>query len=481
MDFKKLGKVLGIPLAGGFALGILLWPFGLLDPFGHTYESLTTFSNFPISVRVLFSGDMVMSNQIPFEYLFTWIIYTIPLAFIVGLVLFIISLKTSVKRAPLFMLLCNVFAFLFPLFYVLYKDSPLYDGWRHFNFVYAAGIPIVAMGFENVVLWVKKKNWKAWIIPAALGLLMLEPAIHIVRNYEYPYVYFNPIIGGMEGAFGNFELDYWGISSRQAVEELEDRGILKYPMDSSITLVSNFSYGTRIWLDDRYRDSVKMRFSRYRERYDDDWDYAIYVSRFMDGSHMKAIDWPGSNRVIETIDVNNTPITAIYQRKRNYAFEARKAMRSGNVQKALELFNKEIAFDPKNELAYNFIGQIYMDQRNFNKAIEFFLKAKEYAPDKQQVNINLALAYANTNQVPKANNLLLQMVEKDGQNFLAYYYLALIAFNSNNASIAARYIEDSIEARPNFRQAYVLGSQIYRSLGDNARASYFESIANQLK
>lgn len=481
LDFTKLGKAFVLPIVAGFALGILLWPFGLLSPFAHTYESISTFANFPVSIRVLFSGEMVMSTDIPFRYLFTWIIYTIPPAFFLGLVVFLLTLNISIKKSPTFLLLCTLFTFLFPLFYVLYKDSPLYDGWRQFNFVYVAAVPIAAVAWESLAHWMQQKNWKPWITIGIVGLLLLEPAIHIARNFSYPYVYFNPFVGGEDAAFGEFELDYWGISTRQAIEALEEEGILKAPMDSSITIASNFSYSTRVWLKNEYKDSVTVRFSRYRERYDMDWDYAIYVSRFMDGTHMQAIKWPGSNRVVKTLDVNNTPITAIYKKTHNYAFEAQKAMNSGNVQKAIELFNREIAFDPKNEIAYNYLGQIYMNQGNLQQAIRYFEQARSMAPDDQQVNVNLALAYANTDQVPKANNILLEMVEKDERNYIAYYYLALISSNTNDVSIAARYIEKSIQANPGFRQAYVLASSIYRKMGDNARASYFENIANQLK
>jgi len=477
---KTIGLNLGIPLLGGFAIGILLWPYGLLNPIQHTIESLTTFSNFPVAIRVLFAGDMVMSTEIPLQYLINWMGLTVPLFFFVGLILLIIRLRSVLKLSSPFLILASAFVFIFPLFYVLYKDSPLYDGWRHFNFAYASSIPLVAIGIERGWEWVDRKWNKKWIFPLILLLLVAEPAVHIARNISYPYVYFNPIAGGVSGAFGNYELDYWGISTRQAIEALEDMEILHAGIDS-ITIATNFGYGIKNWYDSSYKNKVTHKYSRYRERYNKKWDYAIYVSRFMDGAHMKAIDWPGSVRVIKTIDVNGVPIAAIYKRGEPFIFDGIQAMRAGRSQEAVSLLKREIEYDPKNEMAYNALGSIYLNQSNFAEAIPYLNKAIQFDPDNQQNTVNLALAFANTGRMSQAQLLLQEMVEDNPSSFLGYYYLALFEMNANKHSSAARYIEQCIKARPNFRQAYLLGAQIYQKIGDQARAQYFTNIANQLK
>lgn len=478
---KALAMNVGIPLVGGFSLGILLWPYGLLNPIQHTIESLTTFSNFPVAIRVLFAGDMVMSTEIPLQYLINWMGLTVPLFFFVGILILLLKLKNIFELSSPFLVLASAFVFVFPLFYVLYKDSPLYDGWRHFNFAYASSIPLVALGFERGWAWVDSKWHKKWLFPLIVMLLVAEPAIHIARNISYPYVYFNPIAGGVSGAFGNYELDYWGISTRQAVEFLEQEGILSENMKEGLKLRTNFSYSTRNWLDESYRDKVSLKFSRYRERYSEDWDYAIYVSRFMDGAHMRAIDWPGSTRVIKQITVNGVPIAAVYEKGEPYAFEGMKAMRAGQIDKAISLFRQEIEYDPKNEIAYNALGSIYLNQSNFQEAMPFLEKALELDPDNQQNSVNMALALANSGRLVQAQNLLQDMVDEDPSNYLGYYYLALFAINANQNSSAARYIEQCVQSRPNFKQAYLLGAQIYQKIGDQARAQYFNNIANQLR
>jgi Tfp pilus assembly protein PilF len=475
----KIWPAFVTPILGGFVLGVLFWPYGLLSPIAHTVESLTTFTEFPISVNVLFRGNMIWSSDIPFEYLFVWIGSTIPISFLLGILLFLICSVYIFKKGPTFLVLCNIFVVLFPLFYVVYKDSPLYDGWRHFNFIYVAAVPLIALAWDVFGQWMNRQ-WKGQYLAYSLFfLLSLEPAYHIATNFSIPYVYFNPIVGGTAGAFGEFEMDYWGISTKNAVEAMEDRGILHKDMDEEIVLGVNFSYGVRHWLDPEYADHVKLKYTRYRERYNSDWDYAIFVGRFMDGAHMKAIDWPGSVRVVESIKVNDEPVCAIFARGEEFAFNGIQAFRAGKNELAKELLQKEINYDPKNELAYFTLGEVYFQEGQYKKAISYFEESLQLNPHSQQLIMRLAVTYLNEGQVDKAERLLQENVQRNRKDYASYYYLALIHAQTQRLNTAADYIEKSIDANPNFREAYGLGAQIYKGLGDNSKASYYETLSKQ--
>lgn len=476
---KAVLPIAAIPLFGGFALGVLFWPYGLLSPISHTIESLTTFSSFPISVKVLFDGNMIWSSAIPYRYLFIWILYTVPLAFLIGIALFVVFALKKLKQAPVFLLLCNLFVVLFPLFYVVYKDSPLYDGWRHFNFVYVAAVPLASYGWEQLTsVWDRRSSYIKLIPIGLFFAFSIEPCWHILRNISFPYVYFNPIAGGAEGAFGNFEMDYWGLSTRRAVEAMEDEGILHADMDEMILGV-NFSYGVRHWLHPDYADKVKLKYVRYRERYQSNWDYSIFVGRFMDGAHIKAIDWPGSVRAIETIDVNGVPVSAIYEKGANYAYEGIEAVRNQNYDRAIQLLQEEINYDPVNELAYLFLAEAYAAKGQQQEAIQYYEKAVELNPHDRQVITNLATSHMNLGQWEDAEQYLLEHVERNPRDYVGFYYLAIIHAKTNQLQTAAEYIEKSISVNPNFREAYQLGSQIYGALGNKSKASYYQSLANQ--
>src|SRR5262249_8718554 len=52
---------------------------------------------------------------------------------------------------------------------------------------------------------------------------LLSPLVEIVRLHPYEYTHFNHIAGGVRGARERYMLDYWGLSFKQASQELLDR------------------------------------------------------------------------------------------------------------------------------------------------------------------------------------------------------------------------------------------------------------------
>jgi hypothetical protein len=50
----------------------------------------------------------------------------------------------------------------------------------------------------------------------ALAVGLVEPALFCLRNHPNEVVYFNALAGGPRGAFGRFDLDYWGNCVYQA-------------------------------------------------------------------------------------------------------------------------------------------------------------------------------------------------------------------------------------------------------------------------
>jgi hypothetical protein len=54
---------------------------------------------------------------------------------------------------------------------------------------------------------------------------MVLVGLHMIRLHPFEYVYFNELVGGLKGAAGGFETDYWGASMKEAVEWLRQNEI----------------------------------------------------------------------------------------------------------------------------------------------------------------------------------------------------------------------------------------------------------------
>jgi hypothetical protein len=108
---------------------------------------------------------------------------------------------------------------------VIVLHPTLYDGWRHFYFVYPAWLLLVLREVNEIRLFMKSLHqpWQAvtrWVSTAVLVLSLGSTFSFMVRNHPHQNLFFSSLIGGIRGADGQFELDYWGPSYKQAIEKV---------------------------------------------------------------------------------------------------------------------------------------------------------------------------------------------------------------------------------------------------------------------
>ncbi len=152
--FQLLIYGLIVCLIGYFA-GLILWPFALKSPINNTLEAFDAMSKFAISLRQLFEGSMQWSDVLPWYYTPKYILMTIPVAVIIGMVVYpFIGGWRKENRFTTFMI---YFAFIFPIFWIVYSNANVYGGWRHAIFAYPPMVVAAGLGFNALIEWAEKK------------------------------------------------------------------------------------------------------------------------------------------------------------------------------------------------------------------------------------------------------------------------------------------------------------------------------------
>ncbi|MEM0991488.1 MAG: hypothetical protein AAGI49_00560, partial [Bacteroidota bacterium] len=336
---------------GGLLVGMLFWPYGLLDPIAHTKEAIGGFSKFAYGIRMLFDSKMIMGTEAPPEYLPTWMLNTIPLFSLLGVLLFAAFAKSIFERYTPFFLFIAIFTFLFPVVYVIARGSTLYDGWRHLIFAYPPMVVLAATAWNTILYKFESKKAVLYGTLAIMGITILESAAFIVRNPQFPYVYFNPIAGGIQGAFGDYETDYWGVSVKQGLDWMEAEGIIGQDMTDTVTIASNFSDALEKYVRKHYDRRVRSLYVRFRQRHDKDWDYGLFASRFVPSSFLKSGNWPPKSKTVHTIDANGVPILAIMKNEDDNAYLGTQAAKKQDWATAIPLLEQEVQQYPDNEIA----------------------------------------------------------------------------------------------------------------------------------
>ncbi len=215
--FRKYGKQAILPLSIYAVIAIismyLTWPYLWPNPPGHFIESILVMSQYPWNGQVLFNGAYYASTELPWSYLpvlfgiqFTEPVWVLTL---LGLAAAVTGSREKRELVALF-----VVWFILPLIGFIVTRSPLYDNFRQIFFI----VPPVFLLAGVILEKIKDAKWRDLIFIICL----LPGIVNTLRLHPYEYAYYNQFIGGMNGAFRNFELDYWGTSYREAAEYLNE-------------------------------------------------------------------------------------------------------------------------------------------------------------------------------------------------------------------------------------------------------------------
>ena len=299
---KLIIRLILISLAG-YALGLVCWPFGHSSPIAHILETQAVMSHFFTPIPMLFDGERIMSDEVPWSYIPRFISITAPLLFLIGIVGFVATFIFSRKNYNWFFVLILIFASLFPWIYAVKKGSALYDGWRHFLFIYPTLVVLAAL-FWNWLIQILKGNLK-WLPVTAFAVLLFLPLKFIAKNHPNEYLYFNEYFGGIQNAYSNYETDFWMNSAKPTFKWLVENEKLHDRKDSfaiRTNCVDPISYyaaefnnsGKPVHYDLKNGDvqhntelkqnkTMFVGFVSFKNRnYMNDWEYGIFYTRFIE-------------------------------------------------------------------------------------------------------------------------------------------------------------------------------------------------------
>jgi hypothetical protein len=209
------------------------WPWAQVSPLMHPLEAITAASRFAWDGEMLFRGAMVRSTHLPAGYLPTWFAVTIPELHVLMLAAGALALGSSMIAMVGRKLsgpestegvaiesgggLVVVATIAGPLIGVWWQQPVLYDGLRHFLFLFPSLAVLAGVGWSAFIDATIFPVWSRQLLTAATVLALLLVVHDIVALHPYQYVYFNRLSGGLQSAVGRYETDYWGASYKEGL------------------------------------------------------------------------------------------------------------------------------------------------------------------------------------------------------------------------------------------------------------------------
>lgn len=473
-EFYKFGKylnpvlkifgVLILIFCCSYILAILLWPFALQRPFGNVIYSLEKFTYFSVGLRTIFDGEQMMSNMLPWKYAPEYLCIGMPLVTVLGFFgygVYAFFRKKEFSLIAYFLF----FAAIFPVFWVVYKNSNLYGGIRHLLFVMPPMV-VIAGRFWSCSIANSRKYLKTGLVVIFVGLLSL-PVIHTIKNHPNQYVYFNETIGGLKGAYGNFETDYYFNSLKESTEWFRQNVLPDLPKDRKTIVVSQFAAGVEYYL--RKDTNVRVIYSRYYEKYAKDWDYAILGNVYVERFQLQHGGFPpAGNLYASTVD--NYPMSCVVKRETKEDLKGFQLEKAQKYEEALAVFEQYVKNFPDNPEVWGRMSKLYYTVDRMEQGKAAAEKALQLHPKLNEALYMSVLIDLKLRDYHGAFDAVNKMLSVNSVSVDAYYLRATVYYAMKRYQEAVRDLNKALAIRPNYDRALVLAGDIFRDNADYRQA-----------
>jgi len=290
---------------------ILFFPYLWIDPIKNFFL-LIDFSKELYLFPNLYLGATILSNQIPWHYLFVWISITVPTSIlflsIFGLIAIFFKIFKNVlqidknnelwfsksERSDFFIF----FLFVIPVLAALTYGQN-FDGWTHLYYLY----PFMIYYAVYILDFFKTLNYKLFLIIIFFTTVNIVININwIIKYHPHQYVYFNYLGKKINK---KFDLDLRSLSIRSSLEYIlknnKELELIKVAGLGNTWIKGSFSI-----LDDKSKK--KLMFAEPKEA-----DYLITIFKPQPGKKI-IIDTDKFSKYYDLV-VDDNIISSIYKRK----------------------------------------------------------------------------------------------------------------------------------------------------------------------
>ncbi len=243
-DLNGMARYFGamtLRLMPAFVLGYLImiasWPWASLEPL-NPLRAIFSFAHFHYEIRTIVAGEVYRMADVPWWYVPFYLLVKLPVVLFVGALCALGVLIRSIGsdrigRLPRKQIEVAAVAFvvMFPVFCEASLQGPAFTGMRHFMFVVPPLAVLAGVGFDAMLRALSPRRWLTASAACALSVALVWNAVTLVRLHPYEYLFYNALVGGLDGAARRYEMDYWVNMMPDAVRALQD--YLGLPGDKS--------------------------------------------------------------------------------------------------------------------------------------------------------------------------------------------------------------------------------------------------------
>jgi len=288
----------------GYVIMIAAWPWAALSPL-NPVRGLIDFGEFHYQIQTLLAGRVYEMGDVPRLYVPIYLMIKLPLTVLAGAALAVAAVFANRHAAKWWRPETGLLLFtaVFPVLCEVIDKGPAFTGLRHFLFVVPIFAVLAGIGFDWLMQVAERyQRGLAFVVAATIAARLAWNAALLVQLHPYEYLYFNPLVGGLQGASGRYATDYWVNIMPEAVADLEDYVNTLESVGGGQKRYTVAVCGERA----SFEDEADKRF-----QWVEDWRKADF---FIAPTHMNC-DRALDGRVIVTVSRLGVPIGVVKDRR----------------------------------------------------------------------------------------------------------------------------------------------------------------------
>ena len=227
--FRIYVGLLAVALTLGLGITVKYWIPMVSGLWLAVKKVFSVFGNYTIwKGEVFYLGEWIAGYELPWHYVFVWMGISIPtiyvLLFFAGSIYQVRILGQSIQKKKVICVEAHYCFWLWwiPVVYLLAVNPVLYNGWRHFYFIYNVIALTAIMGLRWMGGWNRHRLYHLGLAGSVVVCVMITGG-WILRNHPHEYTYFSPLFRSW--AVDNFDRDYWCMAEQKSLRyilEIED-------------------------------------------------------------------------------------------------------------------------------------------------------------------------------------------------------------------------------------------------------------------
>lgn len=213
-------------LVVGYAVMALIWPWSVVEPL-NPVRAIGYFSHFfEKPWKEMFGGQAISVPDMPRSYLPTYLVMKLPEVVLLlggaGLVgALVAQFRNDIPILRRAAILLVAMAVAIPVAIAIVTRPAMYNGIRHFIFILP---PLCVLGGLTAGAALRWLDARSRLAAAAGGIAIVAalalPASQMLALHPYQYTHYNTVSGGLRAADKGYMVDYWGLSFKEAANEL---------------------------------------------------------------------------------------------------------------------------------------------------------------------------------------------------------------------------------------------------------------------